>query len=105
MKHIVFGREFSKLEKDKFTTLRRGNHYKAGITYKIMHPNGDFMAELVKIEIVPLNEIDKDLLMEDTDAKTYNEAIGTLQKLYKYTLKEDQPMRILYLERRDDTWL
>lgn len=82
MRTVKFAKDFKKLDKDNFSTLRLHDKYKEGEIYLIKTPTIEFQARLMAKDFYKLKEIPNRYLMEDTDTTSYFEALKQLHEFY-----------------------
>ena len=119
MKTIKFSKHYSKLNDDKFTTIRTSKknnilNQDIGILIHVKGPRGkcaeirdtkysikqcDFVVKCVKIEKTKLGLIDRELLKKDTDTTS---GIGAWEELRKYytDLELNDIVYVYYFEKQ-----
>jgi hypothetical protein len=99
---IKFSKNFPKLDKDKFTTIRRYDKYKEGGLLKVRTPKTTFQAVISRKTKKPLGEIDTPFLLEDTNTQTREEALKLINSFYRKPLQDQEVVTILYLTKIED---
>lgn len=106
--HISFSRSYSKLKKDKFTTIRwLDKFYKVGRTYDILCGgsydlrNYHCQARIVKIELKRISQLSPEFIKADADCDI--DQFFNMMKRW-YSKKPDwkdimSEMQVLYLEK------
>jgi hypothetical protein len=97
---IKFSKNFSKLDKNKFTTIRRYDKYEEGGLLKVKTPKTTFEVIVSKKIKKPLGEIDTPFLLKDTDTKTREEALKLINSFYKKPLQDQEVLTILFLKKK-----
>lgn len=79
---MKFSKDYTKLDWDKFTTIRLNNgYYKEGKMVKINTPTKDFKAKVVMTEAITKGDITEELAEMDADCSR-EELIGMLENWY-----------------------
>lgn len=93
---MKFSKDYSKLDKPIFTTIRKKTiAYALGGHYKIKSPTKEFMVRLIIIQLLKKNEITEELAQSDADCSKA-ELIVMLEKWYG---KEFDDFVLLTLEK------
>lgn len=87
LKTIKFDKDYSKLTKAGFSTLRHPNEaerkkYVRGETYRVKSPSHDFKALCTGTDLVCLGYISDNFLIDDTDEPNRYEAVNALLRFY-----------------------
>lgn len=79
---MKFSKEYSKLKRKAFTTIRRNNgFYKVGQTITIKSPDQTFKAEIFQVDLITKEKISDAVAKFDADC-TKEELITMLEKWY-----------------------
>jgi len=79
---MKFTSEYSKLKKQKFTTIRKNRgYYKVGANYLIGTPEQTFIAQVIDIQAITKSQITDELALDDADC-TANELKNKLETWY-----------------------
>lgn len=101
MKTIKFDNDFSKLDKDVFSTIRKPNYrIKMGVWHLIKSPSKEFKAMCINKVKVRIGELPEGVLLQDTDTSTREEAMELLRKFYP-NLEEIHQVTLLWFARPD----
>ena len=98
---LGFTHEYSKLENNLFSTIRRYDHYPVGVIHRVTSPKRKFNAILILKIKMQLKEIPTPFLCYDTDKTTRKEAIHLLNSFYKLCIVPDEKLTILLLRKTD----
>jgi hypothetical protein len=84
MKTIKFSKDYSKLEKSSFTTIRHplSTKYNEGEIYLVKSPSHSFKVECVNAGVVAIGQLTDKFLMQDTDAKSRHYALKEILSFY-----------------------
>lgn len=84
MKTIKFNKDYSKLSKSRFTTIRHplSTKFKIGNLYQIKSPSYNFKVECVHLTIVAIGQLTDKFLMQDTDTKSRHYALKEILSFY-----------------------
>jgi len=98
LKTIKFAEDFSKLDKEYFTSIRKpSKNLKSGNVYEIKTPTREFKAALVTQSKVRLCEIPEKTLLQDTCTQSRIQAVNKLCEFYP-KLTEASPVRLLWFK-------
>ena len=79
---MKFSKDYSKLDKNTFTTIRRAsNYYRICSVYKIKTPTKEFKAMIVAGETIVKKDMTEELARSDADCSR-KELITMLEKWY-----------------------
>ena len=97
---IPFSKNWSKLQEDEFTTIRK-QKYKFRWIHTVINraTKEEFDVRILSIEEYHLEDIPTDLLLKDTDSSTRKEAIAKIQKFYRKPLTDGTIFYVHYLKR------
>ncbi len=104
LKVVRFNWDYTKLDRQKFATLRRaksGNKkhkYVEGDIYKILTPNKIFKARCIGVHVEKICNISDEFLKEDTDSRTREEALDILSIAYP-DIDEDTVVLAVFFEK------
>ena len=99
---MKYSKDYTKLKLKKYTTIRR---YPKGSVGKVVveyYPSGKHYARITKIERKPFVDIPTDLLLDDTDTFTREEAFELIQSFYKKPIDVFNEKLYIYHMRRLD---
>ncbi len=80
---MKYSHQYSKLDKDEYTTIRRYAKGKVGDIVNETYPNGEHLATITKVERVALNYIPIYILQLDTDLEEREDIYELFQSFYK----------------------
>lgn len=102
MKTIRFSKDYSKLEKPQFTTLRHplSTKYNEGETYLVESPSHSFKVECVNAGIVAIGQLTDKFLMQDTDNKSRHYALEELMSFYP-DLDHCSEVLVVFLKQKE----
>lgn len=77
-----FSKDYSKLDNDRFTTIRRrGTYYISGRIVNVVTPTKKFKAEVLMVESITKEDITEELAQKDADCSRA-ELIKMLERWY-----------------------
>lgn len=90
-KILIFSNNWSKLNSEFFTTIRRRKKILPGETIKVMvkTTNTEFSVKCLLVDKVLLKDIPTVFLCYDTDTTTREEAIGVINSFYRNPILPD----------------
>lgn len=105
MKTVKFNKDFSKLNQNKFGTLRKAPEgqnipYAENNVYKIESPSMKFKAKCTGIHVVRLEDVSTTFLVYDTDTNSREDALTILKEFYP-DLSEKDIFLGIFFERED----
>ncbi|KAF5051913.1 hypothetical protein DSECCO2_414010 [anaerobic digester metagenome] len=102
MKTIKFAKDYSKLEKSQFSTIRHplSTKYNEGEIYLAKSPSHCFKVECVNAGIVAIGQLTDKFLMQDTDAKSRHYALEELLSFYP-DLDHCSEVLVVFLKQKD----
>jgi len=102
MKTIKFSKDYSKLEKSSFTTIRHpfSTKYNEGEIYRVKSPSNSFKVECVNAGIVAIGQLTDKFLMQDTDAKSRHYALEELFSFYP-DLDHCSEVLVVFLKQKE----
>lgn len=80
---MKYSHNYSKLQKNEYTTIRRYPKGKIGKIVLEKYPSGYHYAEIIGIERKSCIQISTPFLLEDTDCLSRHEALDLIQSFYK----------------------
>ena len=97
---MKYSNNYSKLEKNRYTTIRRYSKGKMGKNIRETYPKGWHFAKIMRIERRSLVQLSTEFLLEDTDCKTRKEAIELINSFYKKPIDENKDKLYVYYLKR-----
>ena len=96
---LKFKDHLSKLSENQFTTIRR-RKFKVATIYNCKSPMlPDFDGACICIMQGFFGNLDDELLIQDTDTSTREEAIKYLNSLYKTPIENNEVVTVLWLHK------
>lgn len=79
---MLYGKDYSKLNNDVYTTIRKHKKGNVGDIKKETYPKGSHYAKIIKVERKTLNSIDLETLQKDTDLEKRQEIYDLFESFY-----------------------
>lgn len=99
MTYIKFSYDYSKLEENTFTTIRRYDRYDPSEHITVKTPTKTFPAIIIGKTKARLSQLSDSFLLRDTDTKNRADAIKVLNSFYRKPVTEDEVLTILIIEK------
>ena len=80
---MKYSHNYKKLEHDIYTTIRRYKKANVGDTIREDYPSGSHIAIVLAESRFSLNDLPLEVLLNDTDCKTFNQVFNLFQSFYK----------------------
>jgi len=97
---LKYSHNYSKLDKQEYTTIRRYSKAQVGDIVREVYPKGNHFAKVKRVVRTTLREIPTKLLLEDTDKQTREEALLLIQSFYRKQIGIDERLYLYYLDKR-----
>jgi len=98
---MKYSKHYSKLDQDKYTTIRRHPKGKVGDIKLETYPDGSHYAEITKIGRQTLKNVSFTFLRSDTDCITRQGAMNLIQSFYDKPIDfEKERFYIYYMEKK-----
>lgn len=99
---MKYSKDYSKLGRDEYTTLRRSAKGELGDIMPETHPNGSHQARIERIERRAIWELTTEFLLRDTDCLTRRDAIALIQSFYKKPIEHHEKLYVHYMKKEED---
>ena len=93
---MKYSKHYSKLDQNKYTTIRRHSKGKVGDVVLETYPDGKHKANIVDIKRQTINEMSFTFLYTDTDCITREEAKNLIQYFYRKPIDFDKEKFYVY---------
>ncbi|MFA0846351.1 MAG: hypothetical protein ACC614_02130 [Methanobacterium formicicum] len=102
MKVIRFAKDYSKMEKPQFSTLRHplSTKYNEGEIYLAKSPSNNFKVECVNAGVVAIGQLTDKFLMQDTDTKSRYYALKEIMNYYP-DLDHCSEVLVVFLKQKE----
>ena len=100
---MKYSHDYSKLQKEEYTTIRRYSKGKIGDLVLETYPSGQHYARIIKIVKKPLAKLSTNFLISDTDLNNRLEIYSLFQSFYTKPINfTNEKFYIYYLKRQKD---
>lgn len=102
MNTIKFSKDYSKLEKPQFSTIRHplSTKYNESEIYLVKSPSHNFKVECVNTGIVAIGQLTDKFLMQDTDTKSRHYALEEVMSFYP-DLDHCSEVLVVFLKQKE----
>jgi hypothetical protein len=103
MRFMGFSFYYDKLNNKEFTTIRksRGGRYIGDDVLCRSSDRPPFVATVMDVKRLSLNEMTTEFLVHDSGKKTREEAIQWLNGFYQYPIRPDDKLYVFYMRRKE----
>lgn len=97
---MKYSHDYSKLKKDKYTTIRRYKKGEIGDIQKEEYPSGNHYAIITSIKKMPLDDLPIRFLTEDTDLLYREDIYNLFQSFYPSPIDFEKEKFYIYFLKR-----
>ncbi len=99
---MKYSHDYTKLQKPKYTTIRRYKKGKEGDLISEHYPGGSHVARVILEKRTTLDDIHLKTLLEDCDCDTRKDAYALFQSFYRNPIDFENEIFYLYLMEKVD---